>query len=357
MAEKPTVLITGVSGKLGLCVLKQLSDFHVVGMDVHPPENAPALTHFEKTDLAQERSCDQLLQLLRAYRPEAVVHLAFVVDPTRSRVVDRQRMWHINVAGSGRVVEAIAEHNRRLGGMNKFIFPSNVSVYGPDLPKPVSEDAPLQAHTLQSALDAKEVDLAIQARSKSMKCRTYILRPNIYAGAAVQNYFLGILRGTPGGLKPLAQRLQQRGTRVPLMLPSRGNYLEHKFQFVHVDDVARLIAHIIRRKQFDPQLNILNVTGRGDAVHLGTCARMAGLQIKRIPGRSFCAMLLRLLWGIGVSDVPPDALPYLLGSYTMQTARLRVFLGDEYKKVIHYTCEEALAESLTGVPQMTAVSQ
>jgi nucleoside-diphosphate-sugar epimerase len=357
MAEKPTVLITGVSGKLGLCVLKQLSDFHVVGMDVRPPENASALTHFEETDLAQERSCDQLLQLLRAYRPEAVVHLSFVVDPTRARVMDRTRMWHINVAGSGRVVEAIAEHNRILGGMNKFIFPSNVSVYGPDLPKPVSEDAPLQAHTSHSALDAKEVDLAIQARAKSMRCRTYILRPNVFAGASVQNYLLGILRGKPGGLKPLALRLQRRGARVPLMLPSGGNYLEHKFQFIHVEDFARLIAHIIRRKQFDPQLNILNVTGRGDAVHLGTCARLANLEIKRVPGRRFCGMLLRLLWSVGISDVPPDALPYLLGSYTMQTARLRVFLGEEYKKVIHYTCEEALTESLTGVAQVVALHQ
>jgi nucleoside-diphosphate-sugar epimerase len=346
MAEKPTVLVTGVSGKLGLRVLKQLSDFHVVGVDVHAPENASALTHFEETDLAQERSCDQLLQLLRAYRPEAVIHLAFVVDPTRSRIMERNRMWHINVAGSGRVVEAIAEHNRILGGMNKFIFPSNVSVYGPDLPKPVSEDAPLQAHSLHSAVDAKEVDLAIQARAKSMKCRTYILRPNIFAGANVENYFLGILRGAPGGQRPLARRLQQQGKRVPLVLPSGGNYLEHKFQFVHVEDMARLIAHIVRRKQFDPLLNILNVTGRGDPVHLGTCARLANLEIKRVPGRHFWRMLLRALWGLGISDVPPDALPYLLGSYTMQTSRLRVFLGEEYKKVIHYTCEEALAESL-----------
>src|SRR5947209_7264702 len=235
--------------------------------------------------------------------------------------MDRSRMWHINVAGSGRVVEAIAEHNRILGGMNKFIFPSSVAVYGPDLPKPISEDAPLQAHSLPSALDAKEVDLAIQARAKSMKCRAYILRPNIFAGANVENYFLGILRGVPGGQRPLARRLQQRGQRVPLMLPSGGNYLEHKFQFVHVEDMARLIAHIVRRNQFDPQLNILNVTGRGDAVHLGTCARMANLEIKRVPGRHFWRMLLGALWSLGISDVPPDALPYLLGSYTMQTTR------------------------------------
>ena len=357
MAQKPTVLVTGVSGNLGLRVLKQLPDFHVVGVDVRPPENASALTYFEEIDLAQERSCDQLLELLRAYRPEAVVHLAFIVDPLRSGVLDRQRMWHINVAGSGRVVEAVAEHNRRLGGMNKFIFPGSASVYGPDLPKPVSEDAPLQARTLPYALDQKEVDLAIQARARSMKSRTYILRPHIFAGSTVQNYLLGILRGIPGGLGPLGRRLRQQGTRMPLILPSGGNYLEHKFQFIHVDDVARLIAHIIRRKQFDPQLNIMNVAGRGDPVHLGTCVRMANLEIRRVPGRAFCGMMLRLLWGLGVSDVPPEALPYLLGSQTMETARLRVFLGDEYRKVIHYTCEEALAESLSTTAQQVAVSQ
>ena len=76
---------------------------------------------------------------------------------------------------------------------------------------------------------------------------------------------------------------------------------------------------------------------------------MAGLEIKRVPGRHFWRMLLRLWWELGISDVPPEALPYLLGPYTMQTSRLRVFLGDEYKKVIHYTCEEALAESLRNL--------
>jgi nucleoside-diphosphate-sugar epimerase len=144
---------------------------------------------------------------------------------------------------------------------------------------------------------------------------------------------------------------------MPLMLPSRGNYLEHKFQFTHVDDVARLIAHIIHRKQFDAQLNIMNVAGRGDPVHLGACARMANLEVRRVPGRAFCGMMLRLLWGLGISDVPPEALPYLLGSCTMDTARLRIFLGDEYRRVIHYTCEEALAESLSTAAQQVALSR
>jgi nucleoside-diphosphate-sugar epimerase len=343
MADKPTILITGVSGNLGLRLLEFLTEFKVIGVDVAAPSPAsPQPAHFEKIDLAEERSCNQLLELARAYRPEAIVHLAFVVDPLRSGVVDRDHMWHINVSGTGRVMEAIAEHNRMLGGIQKFIFPSSVSVYGPNLPKAVSEDAPLKAHTLPYALDKRETDLTIQARAKSLKCKTYILRPAIYVGPTVQNYLVGLLRGVPGGKGPLAERLRQRNSRLPLMLPSRGNYLEHKFQFVHLDDMSRLLVHILQRRQSDPQLTIMNVAGRGDSLSLQTCARIADIEIKRLPSRALCRAVLHLLWNMKVSDVPPEAFPYLLGSYTMETARLRVFLGDEYRKVIQYTCEEAL---------------
>jgi len=62
--------------------------------------------------------------LMRAHRPESVVHLAFILDPLRSGVVDKKRMWQVNVAGTSRVTEAIAEHNRMLGVIDKFIFPA-----------------------------------------------------------------------------------------------------------------------------------------------------------------------------------------------------------------------------------------
>src|SRR5215471_2027229 len=132
-ALKQTILVTGVSGNLGLRLLDLLRGYKVIGVDLTPPQSPAPLAHFERVDLGEERSCNQLLQLMRAWRPEAVVHLAFVVDPLRAGVVDRGRMWHINVAGSGRVIEAIAEHNRMLGGVRKFIFPSSISVYGPRL--------------------------------------------------------------------------------------------------------------------------------------------------------------------------------------------------------------------------------
>src|ERR1051325_9512317 len=110
MAQKPTALITGISGNLGLRLLRQLPDFNVIGVDVRRPEDATALVQFEKVDLAEERSCDQLLELMRSHRPEAVVHLAFVLDRLRTGVINKKHMWLINVAGTSRVTEAIAEH-------------------------------------------------------------------------------------------------------------------------------------------------------------------------------------------------------------------------------------------------------
>jgi UDP-glucose 4-epimerase len=356
MPGKPTVLITGVAGNLGLWLLQNLPDFQVIGADIREPACATAMFRFEKVDLAEERSCDQLLDLMRAYRPEAVVHLAFVLDPLRNGPLTRRQMWMTNVIGSSRVTEAIAEHNRTIGGIEKFVFPSSAMVYGPELEKPVLEDAPLNSQSLPYALQQQEADETVQARAKELrKCKTYILRSAVYAGASVHNYQLALLRGIPSGKGRMAGRLRRKGIRLPLWLPSRGKYLEHRFQFVHADDVARLIAHIAQRKQADPRLTILNVAGRGDSLSLRRCIQIARIEVKQVPGKAICRRRLKLLWDLGVSEIPPEALPYLLGSCTMDTAKLRVFLGEHYRSVIEHTCDEALAESFNvATPQLLA---
>lgn len=357
MAGKPTVLITGVAGNLGTRLLPLLPAFQVIGVDLRVPVEKSPLFRFEQVDLAEERSCDQLLDLIRAYRPEAIVHLAFILDPLRSGVLNPQQMWNINVAGTSRVIEAIAEHNRMIGGIDKFIFPTSALVYGPELEKPVTEDAPLNAQSLPYALHQQEADNTVQTRSRALrKCKTYLLRPHVYAGASVENYQLGVLRGVPGGKGKLAERLRRKGSRLPLLLPSRGDHLEHRFQFVHIDDMARLIANILERKIADPRLTILNVAGRGDSLALRRCVEIANIEVKRVPGRAMCRRALKILWDLGVSDIPVEALPYLLGSSTMDTARLRVFLGEHYRSVIQFTCEEALMDSFKAAAQEVAAA-
>jgi nucleoside-diphosphate-sugar epimerase len=352
MPSKRTVLVTGMSGNLGTRLLPFLSDLQVVGVDQRPP-NSSSLVRFEQADLGRETSCRQLIDLLRATQPRSVVHLAFVLDPQQAGVLDRERMWQINVAGTARVMEAISVVNRT-GGANirQFIFPSSVAAYGPETGGPVKEDAPLRAHTLPYAVHKRESDEVVRYRAESLgDCRVYILRPHIFTGASVENYMVGVLRGTPMGKSKRAARMRAEGKRLPLMLPRGGKYLEKRFQFVHVDDMARLLTLLLYRPDTDPQMTILNVAGRGEPITIQRCAEIAHATIKRAPTRGTFRSVLRVMWKLGITTVPPEALPYLIGSYTMDTTRLEQFLGPDYPRVIQYTVEDALKDSFNSSNQ------
>ena len=343
---KPVVVVTGVSGNLGSRLLPLLGSFSVVGVDLSPPHTDSEM-QFESLDLGQESSTRTLYELLRDTRAYAVVHLAFVIDPLRSGVLDVQRMWQINVAGTARVMEAITEVNRTADdGIKQFIFPSSVSAYGSDLPTAVTEDAPLAAHTLPYALHKKESDEVVQQRCTALRgCSVYILRPHIFAGASVENYLMGAFRGTPNGEGKRAQKMRSEGTRLPCMLPRGQQYLNHKIQFVHVDDMARLIRHILQREPEPQRLTVLNVAGGGEPLTFARCIEMAQARLVQVPGKWAMRQVLRFLWEWKISAIPPEALPYMTGQYIMNTDRLRRFLGPEYEHVIRYTVADAFADS------------
>ena len=343
---KPTILVTGVSGNLGQRLVPMLSDYKVVGVDITPPTHC-SVDQFVALDLGAEESTRELLLLLREVQPVSVVHLAFVIDPQRSGVLDVDRMWRINVAGTARVIEAVTEANRTAGSIiRQFIFLSSVSAYGSDLPAAVAEDAPLRAHTLPYAIHKKECDLVVQQRAPALRgCGVFILRPHIFAGATVENYLMGAFRGTPNGKGSQAARMRASSRRLPCMLPYGQKYLDNKIQFVHVDDMARLIAWILTREPEAQRLTILNVAGRGDALSFGQCIEMAKARLLRVPGRWGMRLVLELLWKLKISAIPPDAVPYMTGQYIMNTERLKKFLGDDYERVIAKTNSEAFADS------------
>jgi nucleoside-diphosphate-sugar epimerase len=343
---KPVVVVTGVSGNLGSRLLPMLGSFSVIGVDLHPPQTDSEL-QFESLDLGQESSTRTLYELLRDIRPFAVVHLAFVIDPVRTGVLDLDRMWQINVAGTARVMEAVTEVNRTADdGIKQFIFPSSVSVYGPDFPAPASEDAPFGAHTLPYAIHKRESDEVVQQRCTALRgCSVYILRPHIFAGSTVENYLMGAFRGTPNGKSARAERMRAAGKRLPCMLPRGQQYLDNKIQFVHVDDMARLIRHILQREPETQRLTVLNVAGRGEPLSFGRCIEMAHAKLIRVPGKWAMRQVLAFLWKQQISAIPPEAVPYMTGQYIMNTDRLRRFLGPEYEHVIRYTVADAFADS------------
>src|SRR5580698_4710255 len=197
-SAKPVVVVTGIAGNLGSRLLPLLGDFSVIGVDLHPPQTDLPL-QFERLDLGEESSTRVLFELLRDAQPASVVHLAFVIDPVRTGVLDSERMWQINVAGTARVMEAVTETNRTGDfGIKQFIFPSSVSAYGSSLPRPATEESAMAAHTLPYAIHKRQSDEVVQQRAPALRgCSVYILRPHIFAGASVENYLLGAFRGTP----------------------------------------------------------------------------------------------------------------------------------------------------------------
>ncbi|HET9408312.1 MAG TPA: NAD-dependent epimerase/dehydratase family protein [Candidatus Sulfotelmatobacter sp.] len=354
---KPVVVVTGAAGNLGLRLLPLLKSFSVIAVDVNPPQSDAPL-QFERLDLGAESSTRALYELLRDTHAFSVVHLAFIIDPVRSGVLDVERMWQINVAGTARVMEAITEANRTAEqGVKQFIFPSSVSAYGPDFPNAVSEDFPLGAHTLPYAVHKKQSDEVVQQRSPALRgCSVYILRPHIFAGASVDNYLMGAFHGTPKGKSPRAEKMRAEGKRLPVMLPRGQKYLDNKIQFVHVDDMARLIVHILRREPETQRLTVLNVAGRGEPLTFGRCIEMAGAKLVRVPGKWAMELVLRFLWKSKLSAIPPAAVPYMTGQYIMNTDRLRRFLGPEYEDVMRYTIAEAFADSFKPVGAVKVAS-
>jgi nucleoside-diphosphate-sugar epimerase len=266
----------------------------------------------------------------------------------RTGVLDTERMWQINVAGTARVMEAVTEANRTAESpIRQFVFPSSVSAYGPSLPEPAREETVLGAHTLPYAIHKKQSDEVVQQRATALRgCSVYILRPHIFAGASVENYLLGAFRGTVNGKSARAEKMRGEGKRLPCMMPRGQQYLDNKIQFVHVDDMARLVAHILHRDPEVKRLTVLNVAGRGEALTFGRCIEMAKAKLVRVPGRWTMRLVLQFLWKRQISAIPPEALPYMTGEYIMNTDRLRTFLGAEYEHVMRYTVEDAFADSV-----------
>jgi nucleoside-diphosphate-sugar epimerase len=145
--------------------------------------------------------------------------------------------------------------------------------------------------------------------------------------------------------------MREQGKRLPCLLPYGSQYLEHQLQFVHVDDVARLLAHILHKEEPESQrLTVLNVAGRGEALTIARCMELAQAKLIRVPGKWTFRTVLQILWKLGISAIPPEALPYMTSEYIMDTAKLQAFLGPKYQRVIQYTVSDAFTDSFAARP-------
>ena len=354
-ADKPNILVTGISGCLGLRLLPQLKDYSVTGIDLEPPQNSDSL-NFVRLDLATEESCRELYLLMRSQRPVAVIHLAFVPRSMGSGADQLDRMWQVNVAGTARVLEAITEANRDEEIIKKFIVLSCASVYGTNLPEPATEEKKLTAHSLPVAIHKVESDNAIQQRAPSVRsCSVFLLRPATFAGRGASNHAITAFTGAPNLRSKFGVKLARKNKRLPFIFPWGKKYLQKNAQFVHVDDVVRVISFILRKTEPESRrLTVLNIAGARDPLSLQRCVEIANSKILRVPGEWSMRRLLSILWKLGISSIPPEAAPYLAGGSLIDTARLREFLGPYYEDLIQYSVEDAFADSFVSAAHASA---
>src|SRR5205823_4567463 len=201
-------------------------------------------------------------------------------------------------------------------------------------------------HTYQYGVQKMEADRVVQQRAPALRgCSVYVLRPHIFAGANVDNYFMEAFRGIPGGSSKRATRMREQRKRLPCLLPSGKKYLDNRIQFVHTEDVARLVAFILQKTEPEAQrLTILNVAGRGTPLTYEQCVNIAKAKLLRVPTERLFELALEFFWKMRISAIPPDVMPYMLSDSIMDTTRLQEFLGSAYKDVIRFPIADAFAD-------------
>ncbi len=120
------VAVTGAAGFFGRSLLQRLVGdrryAQILTLDVRPPAvEGETLTH-RHLDLTHPTADQDLLEALRSYEIDTLVHLAFLSEPTH------QSTWahELEAIGTLHVLNACAEHPVR-----KVVMQSTTAVYGP----------------------------------------------------------------------------------------------------------------------------------------------------------------------------------------------------------------------------------
>lgn len=238
-----------------------------------------------------------LADRLQAEGADALVHLAFVMQPLH----DRRRMRAVNVEGTRAVLEAAAR-----AGLSQVVFVSSVAVYGahPNNPIPLTEESPLRPNPDYSyAQDKAAADrLAQEWAAHHPDVAVTILRPAIVLGPHVDNFFSRYL------------------TRWPLLLAVRGG--DGPMQFVHEDDLVACIVACLRRRA----RGAYNLAGEG-SLGWREMLRWARRRYVTLPAW-WAYAVAALLWQMRLPSVaPPGQLAWVRFPSVVSTEKLAREVG------------------------------
>ena len=290
-------LITGGSGYIGgrlIELLTQREENEIVNLDLRPPAVQRPRTRFVQMDI-RDRG---MRALVESERPDALVHLAFVLNPIR----DEHKMYDIDVNGTENVLGAASA-----AGVTQLLVASSTTAYGafPDNPVPLTEEHPVRGLPgYEYARDKTEIDRLCQLWAAQHPDRLMtIVRPTIVFGPNVDNYIV---------------RFWSQSPFFPLLDGGDPDW-----QFVHEEDVVEAISRLL----IEQRAGIFNLTADG-TIKLSECARLAGLKTRKISSRLY-KRIAKTAWALHLPKVeaPPGQIDFILYPWIASNEKLKAELG------------------------------
>lgn len=273
--ETKTVVITGISGRLGRIVARRLhheAGWRIVGLDRRPMPGRPKDIELHQVDLRSRKAKDVFRDA------DALLHLGVMHDP-RARA---QQLYAWNITGTTKLLEYCQTFD-----VPKVVLLSSANVYGPrpDNPQFLTEDAPLlAAQRFPRMRDLVEIDHLVSTFLwRAQKTETVILRPV---------HIVGPVHNAPSNYL--------RIERPPVLLG-----FDPMVQLVHVSDVAEAIVQAL----VPGRRGIYNITGPGE-LPLSAVLDELGRTPRQIP-HPVAGLALRLAFAAGLSSFPVAELDFI----------------------------------------------
>jgi UDP-glucose 4-epimerase len=318
-------LITGGSGYIGsrlTDLLIQDGEHEVVNLDIRPPAVPRSRTRFVHMDI-RDRG---IARLIADERPDALVHLAFVLNPIR----DEHLMYDIDVNGTANVLEAAASAE-----VPHLLVASSTTAYGawPDNPVPISEEHPVRGlPAYEYARDKTEIDRLCQLWAAQHPDATMtIVRPTIVFGPNVDNYIVRFWTNSPF-----------------IVLPDGR---DADWQFVHEEDVVDAISRLLAERRG----GIYNLTADG-TIKLSEAAQIAGVKVRKMPLKLY-RRIAAASWKLRLPNVeaPPGQIDFVLHPWIASNEKLKSELGWTPR----YTSRETFVDTMRakGVGTLAAEAE
>jgi len=303
------VAITGVAGYFGRRIMERLERNNkvekVVGISRRKYEHSFTKLDYHRMDVRS----DKLEELFERNEVDAVVHLAFVLNP----IHNKKEMRSIDIEGAKNVLEA-----SKRAGVKKIIMTSSTTVYGTwaDSPEFYTEESPVRPHpTYYYSRHKVEIEKMCNAfKEKNEDISLTIFRPCLVLGPKTEQFYSKLLHW------PI----------LPLVGGSNP-----EMQFVHEDDVGRAYEFFLMNRHE----GVFNIVGEG-TIKWKEVIETAGKRAVKMPD-SVVYSLLKMLWALHLVETPPEILDFIKYRW--------VASGEKAKKagfVPKYSSKEALLSFL-----------